>query len=240
MNHPFPKIVWRRPETGDRFEKENGSRVTLACLSLPFRSSQTAYCYTGGQIYAGATQGELPEGQERVPWGTPCRATCLLGGHRRHLRVASIAKRYPAGCGKVNCGNAAREGALGYDLGAPFVNHLHTRNRRGAQCAPKNRLILRCVGAQCAPLRGNVYQSFDTVYIIENRKRADPSGQPFSLSCCFVCRYLMMFSHQRCMIAAISARVAVPVGARRPPFLPFSTPAPTAHCRAGIAYSLAC
>ena len=52
--------------------------------------------------------------------------------------------------------------------------------------------------------------------------------------------FLMMFSHQRCMIAAISARVAVPVGARRPPFLPFSTPAPTAHCRAGIAYSLAC
>ena len=36
VNHPFPKIVWRRPETGDRFEKENGSRVTLACLSPPF------------------------------------------------------------------------------------------------------------------------------------------------------------------------------------------------------------
>ena len=52
---------------------------------------------------------------------------------------------------KVNCGNAAREGALGYDLGAPFVNHLHTRNHRGAQCAPKNRLILHCVGAQYAP-----------------------------------------------------------------------------------------
>ena len=52
--------------------------------------------------------------------------------------------------------------------------------------------------------------------------------------------FLMMFSHQRCMIAAISARVAVPVGARRLSSLPFSTPAPTAHCRAGIAYSLAC
>ena len=76
--------------------------------------------------------------------------------------------------------------------------------------------------------------------VFRQPQRADPSGQPFSLSCCFVCRYLMMFSHQRCMIAAISARVAVPVGARRPPFLPFSTPAPTAHCRAGIAYSLAC
>ena len=112
---------------------------------------QIPYCYTYRLLSAGATQGELPEGQERVPWGTPCRATCLLGGHRRHLRVASIAKRYPAGCGKVNCGNAAREGALGYDLGAPFVNHLHTRNHRGAQCAPKNRLILHCVGAQYAP-----------------------------------------------------------------------------------------
>ena len=31
-------------------------------------------------------------------------------------------ERYPVGCDKVNCGNAAREGALGYDLGAPFVN----------------------------------------------------------------------------------------------------------------------
>ena len=159
---------------------------------------------------------------------------CLQSNRLRSERILPARQGH-----KVNCGNAAREGALGYDLGAPFVNHLHTHNRRGAQCAPKNRLILRCVGAQCAPLRGNVYQSFDTVYIIENRKRADPSGQPFSLSCCFVCRYLMMFSHQRCMIAAISARVAVPVGARRPPFLPFSTPAPTAHCRAGIAYSLA-
>ena len=32
---------------------------------------------------------------------------------------------FTVGCGKVNCGNAAREGALGYDLGAPFVYHLH-------------------------------------------------------------------------------------------------------------------
>ena len=29
---------------------------------------------------------------------------------------------YTVGCAKVNCGVAAREGALGYDLGAPFVN----------------------------------------------------------------------------------------------------------------------
>ena len=27
VNHPFPKIVWRRPETGDRFE--NGERQRI-------------------------------------------------------------------------------------------------------------------------------------------------------------------------------------------------------------------
>ena len=42
-------------------KKGNGSRVTTACLSPPFRSSQTAYCYTYGLLCAGATY--------------PCRAT---------------------------------------------------------------------------------------------------------------------------------------------------------------------
>ena len=32
----------------------------------------------------------------------------------------NIIERFSVGCDKVNCGNAAREGALGYDLGAPF------------------------------------------------------------------------------------------------------------------------
>ena len=59
---PFPCfLIWRRPETGDRFENGNGSRVTVAWLSPPFRSSQIAYCYTGELLYAGAT--------------CPCRAT---------------------------------------------------------------------------------------------------------------------------------------------------------------------
>ena len=71
---------------------------------------------------------------------------------------------------KVNC--------TGYtvgcaDLGAPFVNRLHTPNRRGAQCAPKKRSILRCVGAQCAPLRANVCQSLDAV-----RRVGAPYGIP--------------------------------------------------------------
>ena len=43
----------QRPATASK--NRNGSRVTSACLSPPFRSSQTAYCYTYGLLYAGAT-----------------------------------------------------------------------------------------------------------------------------------------------------------------------------------------
>ena len=51
---PFPCfLIWRRFPICDRFEKGNGSRVTAACLSPPFRSSQTAYCYTYGLLNAG-------------------------------------------------------------------------------------------------------------------------------------------------------------------------------------------
>ena len=56
----------RRAATASKFG--NGSRVTVASLSPPFRSSQITYRYTGGFISAGAAQGELPEGQERVLW----------------------------------------------------------------------------------------------------------------------------------------------------------------------------
>ena len=48
----------------------------------------------------------------------------------------NIIERFSVGCDKVNCGNAAREGALGYDLGAPNVAHMHAHNRRGEHCSP--------------------------------------------------------------------------------------------------------
>ena len=51
---------------------------------------QIPYCYTYRLLYAGATQGELPEGQERVPWGYPCRATRWLGYSARQLRIALV------------------------------------------------------------------------------------------------------------------------------------------------------
>ena len=47
-----------------RSERENGSRVILAFVSQPIRSTQIAYCYTCGLLSAGAAQGKLPEGQK--------------------------------------------------------------------------------------------------------------------------------------------------------------------------------
>ena len=91
VNHPFPIIARRKSERRDRSEKRNGSRVTAACLSLPFRSSQTVYCYTGRKVCAGATQGELPEGQERVPWGITVSRNSFTRCYSQHLRMTPIA-----------------------------------------------------------------------------------------------------------------------------------------------------
>ena len=81
---------WRRSETGDRFDMGNGSRVTIACFSQIIRSSQIAYCYTCGLFFTGATQGELPEGQEKVPWGITVSRNSLVGDYRQHLRIRRL------------------------------------------------------------------------------------------------------------------------------------------------------
>ena len=84
---PFPKIIWCKPETGDRCEKENGRGFFLFVSFSSYSQCQIPCCYTGGFISAGAAQGELPEGQERVPCGID--AQLGSGGYRRHLRVPS-------------------------------------------------------------------------------------------------------------------------------------------------------
>ena len=81
-------------------EKGNDSRVTSACLSPPFRSSQIAYCYTCGLFLTGATQGELPEGQEKVPWGITVSRNSLAW---IFCTTPTNCTRYTVGCDKVNC-----------------------------------------------------------------------------------------------------------------------------------------
>ena len=67
---PFPKIIWCKPETGDRCEKGERQRIFSFVSFSNYSQCQIPCCYTGGFISAGAAQGELPEGQERVPRGT--------------------------------------------------------------------------------------------------------------------------------------------------------------------------
>ena len=55
------------------------------------------YCYTYRQLYAGATQGELPEGQERVPWGIPVSRSSLAWWPRSAPADSIIGTIYPTG-----------------------------------------------------------------------------------------------------------------------------------------------
>ena len=66
---PFPKIIWCKPETGDRCEKGERQRIFSFVSFSNYSQCQIPCCYTGGFISAGAAQGELPARQEKVPWG---------------------------------------------------------------------------------------------------------------------------------------------------------------------------
>ena len=79
----------RKSENGNRSEKRNGSRVTAAFVSQNVRSSQIAYCYTDRLLSASATQGELSEGQERVPWGITVSRNSFTRYYRQFLRITT-------------------------------------------------------------------------------------------------------------------------------------------------------
>ena len=65
-----------------------------APISRYIRSSRLPYCYTYRLLYAGATQGELPEGQERVPWGIPVSRNSFVRYYGRHLRIFLVLALY--------------------------------------------------------------------------------------------------------------------------------------------------
>ncbi len=84
---PFPYLlVWRRLPTCDRSETENGRGFFLLCLSQPVRSVR--YCTATHVVKStqSAAQGELPEGQEKVPWGIAVPHNSLARYVRQGLR----------------------------------------------------------------------------------------------------------------------------------------------------------
>ena len=102
-----------------------------------------------------------------------------------HLRILSAEKYFT-----VECGNAAREGALGYDLGAPFVSGLHNLFRRGPRNALSNVFrannvrpygyapanLFDAVRRSRRTLRCTV-KSFGSIYRVERHKVNCPKGR---------------------------------------------------------------
>ena len=132
------------------------------CPPIPLPLCNARYITATHMVYSTQAQhNSVAQLVYALLWTTPADST--------------LPTNFTAGGAKVNC-RRAREGALGYDLGAPFVNHLHIPNRRGAQCAPRKCLILRCVGA-------NVCHSLDAVYLHHNieTEKHDKSLRQFSI-----------------------------------------------------------
>ena len=75
------KIGERRP-LRNRGTAEFFTTVSFSTYS----QCQTAYYYTYGLLCVGAAQGELPVGQERVPWGMTVPHNSLARYNRQGLR----------------------------------------------------------------------------------------------------------------------------------------------------------
>ena len=85
---PFPYLLARRKsESGDRFEIGERQRIFTTVSFETCSQGQIHYCYTDRKVSAGATQGELPEGQKKVLWRIPVSRNSLARYYGRHLRI---------------------------------------------------------------------------------------------------------------------------------------------------------
>ena len=80
-------LARRKSESGDRFEIRERQRFFTAVSFSTYSQCQIPYCYTGRRVNAGAAQGELPVGQERVPWGMTVPRNPFARCNARHLRI---------------------------------------------------------------------------------------------------------------------------------------------------------
>ena len=85
-------LVWRRSESGDRFEIGERQRIFTSVSFSTCSQCQIPYCYTYRLLCAGAAQGELPEGQEKVSWGIPVSRNSFVW----ILRTAPTDFTYPS------------------------------------------------------------------------------------------------------------------------------------------------
>ena len=110
LNSRFPLFLSLAQTRDRRPLRKRGTAVGLLdrrgaqCAPIPrhIRSSRLPYCYTCGFIFEGATQGELPEGQEKVPWGTTSAHHLQIHLHTRDRRGGHWPPAPPpTGCGQT-------------------------------------------------------------------------------------------------------------------------------------------
>ena len=80
-------LARRKSESGDRCEIGERQRFFTTVSFSTYSQCLIPYCYTGRRVNAGAAQGELPEGQERVPWGMTVPRNPFARCNARHLRI---------------------------------------------------------------------------------------------------------------------------------------------------------
>ena len=98
LNSRFPLFL-SLAQTGDRRPLRKGERQRIfssVCFST-YSQCQIPYCYTYGLLYAGATQGELPKGQEKVPWGITVLRNSFTRCYGQHLRIPLYQQTLPQG-----------------------------------------------------------------------------------------------------------------------------------------------
>ena len=88
---PFPCfLIWRRLPTCDRFETGVRQRIFSSVSFETCSQSQIVFCYTDRLLPSSAAQGELPEEQERVPWGMTVPRNSLTRYTAWHLRIKRL------------------------------------------------------------------------------------------------------------------------------------------------------
>ena len=90
---------------------------------LTYPQCRIIYCYTYRLLYAGAAQGELPKGQERVLWRMTVPRNSFTRYYRQFLRISFINQLYR----RVRRPRRT------------VANDLHTFNRRGGHWPPTQR-----------------------------------------------------------------------------------------------------
>ena len=98
LNSRFPLFL-SLAQTGDRRPLRKGERQRIfssVCFST-YSQCQIPYCYTYGLLYAGATQGELPKRQEKVPWGITVLRNSFTRCYGQHLRIPLYQQTLPQG-----------------------------------------------------------------------------------------------------------------------------------------------